>query len=100
MLFLFTFEGCLKSVPRCTCGDMFGKKSRPMTSKSLNKPGLKRATHWSEAVEECYRFQTAGYRDLKEYCHVQGLLSLSYRLTQLIRTSLGTSLHNFDISAF
>jgi len=35
--------------------------------------GLKRATQWSEDVEECYRFQIAGYRDIKEYCHVQGV---------------------------
>lgn len=35
--------------------------------------GLSRPKTWTVEVEEIYRFQTAGYRDLREYCHVHGL---------------------------
>ncbi|XP_072027112.1 meiosis expressed gene 1 protein homolog [Amphiura filiformis] len=35
--------------------------------KSMSRP-----KHWSEEVEEAYRFQVAGYRDIKEYQHIKG----------------------------
>lgn len=35
--------------------------------KSMSRP-----KHWSEEVEEAYRFQLAGYRDNLEYEHVRG----------------------------
>ncbi|XP_005101314.1 meiosis expressed gene 1 protein homolog [Aplysia californica] len=39
---------------------------------SVSQPkSMKRPTHWSEEVEEAYRFQLAGYRDEIEYREVQ-----------------------------
>lgn len=48
--------------------------TRSVNSSPAPQPtGLKRAAAWSDDVEEHYRFQTAGYRDLVEYCHFQGV---------------------------
>lgn len=33
---------------------------------------MSRAKHWSDEVEEAYRFQLAGYRDCYEYKHIKG----------------------------
>lgn len=44
----------------------------PQTQSPPPKPtGITRPSHWDEHVEEAFRFQTAGYRDVMEYCHVQ-----------------------------
>ena len=33
---------------------------------------MHRPKHWSEEVEEAYRFQTAGYKDKNEYVAMSG----------------------------
>ena len=40
---------------------------------ALPKPkSMVRPRHWSEEVEEAYRFQLAGYRDRNEYLAIKG----------------------------
>ncbi len=54
---------------------------------AVQPKSMSRAKHWSEEVEEAYRFQTAGYRDLNEYKHLKGQdVSTGNHLNSLITT--------------
>ena len=50
-----------------------------------NPKSMKRAKHWSEEVENAYRFQLAGYRDEMEYKAKKGSVDevcvLSFKFT-------------------
>ena len=50
-------------------------------SLELSQPsGMTRAKHWSEEVENVYRFQLAGYKDEREYMVIQFIINITFFL--------------------
>lgn len=48
-------------------------------SNNLMKPkSMSRPKHWSDEVEEVYRFQLAGYRDRHDYAAQNGEIGVRY----------------------